>query len=61
MGVILGGTENMGRNESMAILLMKIWEEITENHDLPNKKPGFFFKQQRVPYHGHSRPLKAPN
>ena len=47
-GRILGGTENMGRNESMAKLLMKIWEGITENRDLPNKKPGFFFKQRRV-------------
>ena len=48
MGRILGGTENMGRNESMAKLLMKIWEGITENRDLPNKNTGFFFKQRRV-------------
>ena len=25
----------------MAQLLMKIWKEIKENHDLPNKKAGF--------------------
>ena len=47
-GRILGGTENMGRNESMAILLMKILEGTTENRDLPNKNPGFFIKQRRV-------------
>ena len=34
------GTENMGRIESMAKLLMKTWEGITENHDLP-KNRGF--------------------
>ena len=33
----------MGRNESMAELLMKNWEEITENRDLPNKKNGFYW------------------
>ena len=44
----VGGTENMGRNESMAELLMSIWEGITENRDLPNRQPGFFFRQQRV-------------
>ena len=44
----MGGTENMGRNESMAELLMSIWEGITENRDLPNRQPGFFFRQQRV-------------
>ena len=42
------GTENMGRIESVAKLLMKTWEGITENHDLPNKKPGFSFEQRRV-------------
>ena len=45
----LGGTENMGRNESMAELLISIWEGITENRDLPNRQPGFFFRQQSVP------------
>ena len=44
----LGGTENMGRNESMAQLLMSIWEGITENRDMPSMQPGFFFMQQRV-------------
>ena len=44
---ILGGTENMGRNESMTELLMKKRVGITENHNLPDKKPGFFFKQRR--------------
>ena len=39
----MGGTENMGRNESMAKLWMKIWEGKRENRDLPNKKTGFFF------------------
>ena len=40
---ILRCTENVGRNESLAKLLMKIciWEGIIVNHDLPNKKLGF--------------------
>ena len=44
----LGGTENMGRNESIAELLTKIWLGITENHNLPLKKSGVFFKQRTV-------------
>ena len=31
----------MGRNESMAELLMTIWKGPTENRDRPNEKPGF--------------------
>ena len=38
---ILGGTDNMGRNESMAELLMKIWKGPTENRDRPIEKQGF--------------------
>ena len=38
------GTENMGRNESMTELLMKKWVGITENHNLPDKKPDFFLQ-----------------
>ena len=40
--------ENPGRNESMAKLLMKIWEGKRENCDLPNDKHELFFKQRRV-------------
>ena len=39
---IVGGTENLGGNEGMGKLLMKIWEGITENHDLPNQKTRVF-------------------
>ena len=35
---ILGGTENIGRNESLSKLLIKIWEGKRENRDLPNNK-----------------------
>ena len=34
-------TDNMGRNESMAELLMKIWKGPTENRDRPIEKQGF--------------------
>ena len=44
------GTANIGRNKSMAKLLMKILEGKRENRDLPNNKPDFFFKQRRLRY-----------
>ena len=34
----------MGRNESIAELLTKIWVGIRENHNLPDKKNGFFLQ-----------------
>ena len=40
----------MGTNNSMAKLLMKMWEGKRKNRDLPNKKTGFFFRQQYVMY-----------
>ena len=39
---ILGGTENMGTNNSMAKLLMKMWEGKRKNRDLANEKRVFF-------------------
>ena len=50
---ILGGTENIGRNESLSKLLIKIWEGKRENRDLPNNKLELFFKQWRVHFTGN--------